>query len=1282
MRTALSCLFVAMLPVLAQPQAPGELLPNPGFALDTAGRGLPDGWTGGNYGTEAKLELDADVFRSGGQSVRIDGALRSRAGLHRGFRERDTDPGDVYLLSAWVRVEGTSTHAMRTSVRITSVDEEGSVLKSDYRLAPAGPYDWTHCEWQIVLPPATRRFNIVLFHHGEGTAWWDDASLRRARPIAALAPAQDANLPDANPVFRWEPLPGDGVLELTDGDTFHPERTRRFPVTGTTFQLPEPLPSGRYYQWRVLAADGDRLAVTVAPGPEGGEPQVPRFFAGTWTQRMAGLEERLAPKRTLLPKLRDFAERNRMWDQFSLLADTLAQGEALVAEEPADPRLARAQLDEALDELAYTIPWWETIFLDDAALFAGLDLDRPGLETVRNAVAATDWTAARQALLDYYRQRTEPDYYGRYRNPPLRNPAVTANPAADRLLEHQFAIHSYKEPYFDMGPDFNWHVNPIIDREWPTRIHRHFHWTTISSAYWQTGTEKYAEEIVQQLLDWAKDNPMEAWQPERGRFAWSTLNATIRIYSTWLNAWHRVKDSPAWNADAQFVFLTSLREHGRFLMRRAARHGNWVVAESQGLVELGVMFPEFREADEWREEGYRRLRREIDIQVLSDGVHVERTPGYHGMTLSCFMAPVRLGLLNGVEIEGRERFVEKLEKMHEFYLYGVKPDGRMEQIGSSRMTAVDRPLRRGWDMFRREDMLWVASGGSEGRPPIHRSYAFDGAGFYVSRSAWNDPEALWSILNWRTGFVGHCHEDMGHISIHAYGANLLIDTGTYSYARPMRLPFLETVGHNTVLVNRETQKRRGALDGHWVSTDLFDYFHGRHDNSEPLLHERTLAFRQPGSAGPGYWLVVDHLTGEGNHRLDQRWHPTEKLTGRIEGASVVYTGAEGQEPQPSIVVANLPQPGLRTALTEGAVSYSWYTKQEVEVAQFTLDGPAPAGFVTVLYPTPPGREPARIELEALSVAGDAVALRAVIEDNGRSFHDLWIVRPRDTGLTTVGPLETDAQIVHLRLEDGQRSWFLAEGRILRHAGEPLFEAAATVAGAGAAPSPQGTDLTCTAATAVHFAATGATTLNGAPVEAERRQGLLFLDQVPEIVVPPVPRAPGGPRFEIETAAEQPEASSFLEVLPKTATLPRNAVRLAAEDFVGQGGGAVRVVDDKTASHGNSFMHWDRAGHWLEWRLELPEAQRAHLLARACTAQMQALRKLTVNGTTPTAAESMEFAGTGGYSNHNDDWRIFRATDREGKPLVLELPAGETILRLENIDGQSLNLNWLALVPAP
>jgi hypothetical protein len=123
---------------------------------------------------------------------------------------------------------------------------------------------------------------------------------------------------------------------------------------------------------------------------------------------------------------------------------------------------------------------------------------------------------------------------------------------------------------------------------------------------------------------------------------------------------------------------------------------------------------------------------------------------------------------------------------------------------------------------------------------------------------------------------------------------------------------------------------------------------------------------------------------------------------------------------------------------------------------------------------------------------------------------------------------------------------------------------------------------------------------------------------------------------------------------------------------------VELTDAKVGAVGRAFLHWDHAGHWLEWRLEVPAAGEYLLLLRACTAEPRVLRKLTVNGETPPAAAAMELAGTGGYSNERDDWRTFVAAQTGGEPLRLRLPAGTNTIRLENVDSVSLNLDWLGL----
>lgn len=1251
---------------------PGELLVNRGFELDRNYDGAPDGWGLGSFDSAAKI----DCVEGGheGKALRIQGADegKCRAGASCSFGPDQADPQTLYVFSAWVKREGETGPGLGTTARFTSVGQPGEVLKSDYQSCPSGTYDWRPLHWLVRLAPETQRFNLVLFHHGPGTAWWDDVSLRRCRPGEALAPLPGAFVKDCQPTFQWRaPATAQGTLVVVgEGD---PAFQQTFPVTGDSFRLPEPLPTGRTYRWYVLL-DGQEIPEVTVFANDKEEPTMGSFFAGDWRAQARQMIGELGEFQAVYPRLKAFGDGAGMWDSFSLLGNLLS---ALDADELPQGTTV-PDLLAGLNELRLRVPWWQKVFLDDAALFASLDLDLPGLETVRAAVAANDFPAARRAVHAYYVARRAPSYYRQWEKRPSLNPARTTDAKAEAYLTHLMPIHSYATPTYDVGRAFDWHIFPIVDVEWPTKIHRHFHWSSLAQGYWTTGNEAYANEIVQQMYDWGQDNPMERWDAKRYRWAWSTLNATIRIYSSWINGWLRIRESESWTPDAQFVMLTLLREHGQFLMTNKTRagQGNWAVAEARGLVELGIMFPEFKEAAEWRAEGFRRLATDIDLQVLADGVHVERTPGYHSMTLSCFMEPLRLALLNQVPFEGREHFLAQIEKMYEFYLYGCDPNRRMAQIGDGHQMSVVPRMTEGAEMFGREDMRYVATEGKEGVVPIHRSYGFTAAGFYVSRSAWNDPQALWSIMDWG-GFQGHCHEDMGQICLRAYGKPILIDSGIYSYAFPMRSYFHWTVGHNTLMVDEQPQKRRDPLSSTWVTTDRFDYVRGLTDNSEPVLHERSLVFKQPGTDGPGYWVVLDRVTGEGSHRLDQRWHPNEKFKGTVTGPNVVFTSAAAADPQPSLVLAALPAGNLQTAVVEGAVSYEWYKKIPVDVAQFTRECEVPAVLATVLYPTL--GQPAQVTVERLPATLDgqeaaenvATAFAVTIVDGGQTYRDTWLFRHGDTGVLQAGGVTLDGRVAWVR--DGQ-AWLVVEGTRLQVGGQALFTAAEPMLGI----SRVGQILACTDGKEVRVASDDPLAVNGGEPVAPAN-GVVVLATVAAPTVSPIPRRDGPMNFEIAPPPEAIPATGFARMLAKDAHLPPNAVVANAADITGQGGGTIEITEKKIGAQGKAFLHWDAAGHWLEYTLTVP-AGRYALWLRACTSEGAVLRKITVAGQTPEAASAQEIAGTGGYSSGQDDWRILVVADKDAHDLAFDLPAGPVTLRLENLDGESLNLNWLALVP--
>ena len=285
--------------------------------------------------------------------------------------------------------------------------------------------------------------------------------------------------------------------------------------------------------------------------------------------------------------------------------------------------------------------------MTDAELFAALDLKLPPLAAVHQAIAAGDLAAAKSALAAQLRNRTSPRWLVDWRQPAFRDAKTAPRDvaAADQVLQHKFDYPAGPGQHgtLDFGAKIDWTANPTEGEArthlWNESLNRHFHFRKLAEAYWQTGQDKYAQEVAAEILAWTASNPAvllsSGNRMPNGCEAWQTLTTGIRLADTWPNALYRCLGSPAFGDDAICTLFKSVCEQARHLVRWPST-GNWLTAESNGLFTAGVLFPEFKEARDWRRTALERFYRQLDDEVYPDGMQYELAGGYNNWVVTEF----------------------------------------------------------------------------------------------------------------------------------------------------------------------------------------------------------------------------------------------------------------------------------------------------------------------------------------------------------------------------------------------------------------------------------------------------------------------------------------------------------------------------------------------------------------------------------------------------------------------------------------------------------------------
>ncbi len=180
-------------------------------------------------------------------------------------------------------------------------------------------------------------------------------------------------------------------------------------------------------------------------------------------------------------------------------------------------------------------------------------------------------------------------------------------------------------------------------------LNRLGHFLTLACAYASTQDERYSAEFFAQLRSWHEQNPYG-----RGPNWNCAMEVALRAMNL-LAAFEYFRHSTQLRADFLAFFLQLLQQHGNYIRRNLEfsyiATSNHYLSDVVGLLWLGLLLPELRDADEWRDFGLRQMLLEMDKQVLADGADFEASTGYHRFVTELFLYSFLLCRANNVEIE-------------------------------------------------------------------------------------------------------------------------------------------------------------------------------------------------------------------------------------------------------------------------------------------------------------------------------------------------------------------------------------------------------------------------------------------------------------------------------------------------------------------------------------------------------------------------------------------------------------------------------------------------------